>query len=53
MAGSSFDSYPSHPGSVTSPWKSSTCNRTYVVAAIRASAIAVVLLGLLVLLVLF
>jgi len=35
-----------------SPWMSSMCNRSYVVAAIRAGAIALVLLALLVLMVL-
>lgn len=36
-----------------SPWVSSTCNRSYVVAAVRASAIALVLLALLIVMVLF
>ena len=47
-------SYDSHPRAAISPWISSTtCNRSYVVGAIRAGAIALVLLGLLVLMVLF
>ena len=53
MAAPSFHSSPSHPRSVMSPWMSSTCSRTYVVAAMRAAAIALVLLGLLILMVLF
>ena len=38
-----------------SPWSagSSTCNRSYLVAAMRAGIIALVLLGILVLVVLF
>jgi hypothetical protein len=43
----------SNPRKAMSPWLSSTCNRSYVVAAMRAGAIALVLFGLLVLLVLF
>ncbi len=50
MAASSFDS---QPRAAVSPWLSSTCNRSYVVAAARASAIALVLLGLLIWMVLF
>lgn len=49
MAAPSFDP---HSRGAMSPWISSTCNRSYVVAAIRASAIALVLLALLVLMVL-
>jgi len=37
-----------------SPWSaSSTCNRSYLVAAMRAGVIALVLLGILALIVLF
>jgi len=36
-----------------SPWMRSTCNRSYVMAALRATAIALFLLTLLVLMVLF
>ena len=48
--------HPFEPGSAShaSPWYaySSTCNRSYLVAAARAAAIAVVLLGILALVVL-
>lgn len=50
MAAPSFDS---HSRAALSPWMSYTCNRSYAVAAIRAGAIALVLLGLLVWMVLF
>jgi hypothetical protein len=50
MASPSFDS---HPRAALSPWMSSTCSRSYIIAAMRAGAIAVVLLALLVLMVLF
>ena len=50
MAAPSFDS---HSRSALSPWMASTCNRSYAVAAIRAGAIALVLLGLLVLVALY
>ena len=49
MATPSFDS---HARGAMSPWMSSTCSRSYVGAALRASAIALVLLVLLVLMVL-
>ena len=50
MAASSFES---HPTSRMSPWSDSMCNRSYLIAALRAAAIAVVLLGILALIVLF
>lgn len=50
MTASSFNS---RPAGATSPWMSSTCNRSYMMAAMRASAIALVLLGLLILVVLY
>lgn len=50
MAAPSFDS---NPASSMSPWSSSTCNRSYLIAALRAGAIALVLLGILALIVLF
>lgn len=52
MAASSFTS---PGGSETSPWSVSpgSCNRSYVVAAMRAGIIALVLLGVLALIVLF
>ena len=46
-------SYDPRRGGALSPWMSSTCNRSYVMAAARAGAIALVLLALLVLMVLF
>ena len=36
-----------------SPWMRSTCNRSYVTAAMRATAIALFLLALLIVMVLF
>lgn len=50
MAASSLDP---RSRAALSPWMSSTCNRSYAVAAIRAGAIALVLLGLLALMVLY
>ena len=50
MAAPSFDS---HPMSSFSPWSASTCNRSYLIAALRAGAIALVLLGILALVILF
>lgn len=50
MAAPSFDS---HPAGGASPWSTSTCNRSYVIAALRAGAIALVLLGILALIILF
>ncbi|CAJ1494599.1 hypothetical protein [[Mycobacterium] burgundiense] len=46
---------PLGPGSGTQPsqWYSSTCNRSYLLALLRAGVIAVVLLGVLALIVLF
>lgn len=49
MSTSSFDSRPSS----VSPWSISTCTRSYAMAAVRAGAIALVLLGILALIVLF
>ena len=48
-------SVPSSRNSEVSPWAacSSTCNRSYTVAALRAGVIALVLLGILALIVLF
>lgn len=48
-------SLPSTPGADVSHWQSgsATCNRAYMVAAMRAGAIALVLLGILALIVLF
>lgn len=50
MASSPFESQAGYPAT---PWyvPSSTCNRSYLVAALRAAAIAFVLLGILVMLV--
>ena len=45
-------SFDTRPRGAFSPWMSSTCNRSYIVAAIRAGAIALVLIALLVLMVL-
>lgn len=42
-----------HPSSSLSPWTASTCDRSYRIAALRAGAIALVLLGVLALIVLF
>lgn len=50
MAASSFDS---RPASGISPWSVSTCTRSYLIAALRAGAIALVLLGILALIILF
>lgn len=50
MAAPSFDS---HSTSRISPWSSSTCNRSYLIAALRAGAIALVLLVILALIILF
>jgi hypothetical protein len=50
MASPSFDS---HPGTGVSPWLASTCNRSYLIAALRAGAIALFLLGILALIILF
>ena len=50
MAAPSFES---HPSSRISPWSASTCDRSYLIAALRAGVIAVVLLGILALLILF
>jgi hypothetical protein len=50
MAAPSFES---HPASRISPWSASMCNRSYLVAALRAGAIALVLLGILALIILF
>ena len=50
MASRSFES---HPASRISPWSASTCNRSYLIAALRAGAIALVLLGILALIILF
>lgn len=50
MAAPSFES---HPAQRMSPWSASPCNRSYVTAALRAGAIALVLLGILALIVLF
>jgi len=49
MAAPSFES---HPASHMSPWSTSTCTRSYLVAAVRAGAIALVLLGVLALIIL-
>lgn len=49
MAPPSFESHPAP----RAPWSSATCNRSYVIAALRATAIAAVLLGVLALIVLF
>jgi hypothetical protein len=50
MTSPSFDS---HPGTGVSPWSASTCNRSYLIAALRAGAIALFLLGVLALIILF
>lgn len=50
MAAPSFDS---HPASHVSPWSASPCTRSYLIAALRAGAIALVLLGILALIILF
>lgn len=42
-----------HPTSGLSPWTTSPCNRSYLIAAVRAGAIVLVLLGILALVVLF
>lgn len=42
-------SLDSHP---VSPWATSTCTRSYLIAALRAGAIALVLLGVLALIIL-
>jgi hypothetical protein len=42
----------SHPVSRMSPWSTSTCTRSYLIAALRAGAIALVLLGILALIIL-
>ena len=49
MAAPSFDPYSR---AAMSPWMSSTCSRSYIGAALRAGAIALVLLALLALMVL-
>ena len=49
MAAPLFDS---HPATRLSPWSVSTCNRSYLIAALRAGAIALVLLGILALIIL-
>ena len=46
-------SFDSRSASSISPWSASTCNRSYQIAALRAGAIALVLLGILALIVLF
>ncbi len=46
-------SFDPHQRAAMSPWVSSTCSRSYVIGAIRAGAIALVLLGLLIMMVLF
>jgi hypothetical protein len=49
MAAPSFDSH----ASPIPPWSSPTCDRSYVIAGLRAGAIALVLLAILALIVLF
>ena len=46
-------SFEAHPAPHVSPWSASTCDRSYLIAALRAGAIALVLLGILALIVLF
>jgi hypothetical protein len=57
MAASSFESHPVSGMSGVSPWSAaSTYNRSYrsyMIAALRAGAIALVLLGILALIILF
>ncbi|CAJ1578501.1 hypothetical protein [[Mycobacterium] wendilense] len=42
-----------HSGTQPSHWYSSTCNRSYLLALLRAGVVAVVLLGILALIVLY
>ncbi|BBZ02186.1 hypothetical protein MCHIJ_16230 [Mycolicibacterium chitae] len=42
-----------HSGAQPSHWYSSTCNKSYVLALLRAGVVALVLLGILAVIVLF